>query len=388
MELLSTITKVVLGTHKMERMLTRFCVREKAVKPFKMEDDFNPPNVLEGFLCTEDGPFYGSMLITSINDGPAEQWVFATPKFDYPFDRSGAWNFPDARAIEIYRKLDGTNVLAYSYAFEEKMFVTYKLRLNPIVRNSGKWGPFQDMLNEMLQKYGDEIQRLVREHPYNLSFELYGSRNKHLMVYGVPLELCFLFLVDKANGTIFPPSVLKAHALLVPETLRVEAADTVSLYKTHQENDEKKIKKTELGLEGDEGWMWYMLTANGKWLAYKCKPPSVEEIHWKAGLSKNVIRATAFNALEHEEEITYDGVRTLLLETFSERDVDAQKALIEAALQEIRQELEFEQDVREHYHAVGVSIWQDKAKVMRAMSAYYPKQKMKLVYWLIANKFS
>lgn len=369
-------------------MLARFGVREKAVKPFRMEDDFNPPNVLEGFLCAEDGPYYGSMLITAVNDVPTEQCVFATPKFDYPFDRAGAWNFPDARAIEIYRKLDGTNVLAYSYAFEGKMFVTYKLRLNPIVRNSGKWGPFQDMLKEMLQKYGEEIQYLVREHPYNLSFELYGSRNKHLMVYETPLELCLLFLVEKTRGAIFPLSLLRAHGLSVPEMLRYEAADTVSLYKKHQEADEKNIRKTEIGLEGNEGWMWYMLTASGKWLAYKCKPPSVEEIHWKAGLSKNVIRATAFNVLEHEEEITFEGVRTLLLETFSERDVDAQKALIEATLNEIRGELEFEQEVREHYNAIGISLWQDKAKVMRAMSAYYPKHKMKLVYWLIANKFS
>ncbi len=369
-------------------MLTRFGVREKAAKPFKIEDDFNPPNVLEGFLCTEDGPYYGSMLLTAINDVPAEQWISATPKFDYPFDRAGAWNFPEARAIEIYRKLDGTNVLAYSYTIKGNMFVTYKLRLNPIVRNSGKWGPFQDMLKEMLQKYGEEIQRLVRGHPYNLSFELYGSRNKHLIVYETPLELCLLFLVDKASRAIYPPSMLKTHTLAVPEMTRYEAADSVSLYKNHQETDEKNIRKTELGLEGNEGWMWYMLTGSGAWRAYKCKPPSVEEIHWKAGLSKNVIRATAFNALEHEEEITYDGVRTLLLETYSERDVDAQRNLIEATLQEIRQELEFEQEVRKHYESIGMSIAQDKASVMRAMSQFYPKHKMKLVYWLIANKFS
>lgn len=369
-------------------MFTRFGVREKAVKPFRMEDDFNPPNVLEGFLCAEDGPYYGSMLLTGINDIPTEQWVFATPKFDYPFDRAGTWNFPEAHAIEIYRKLDGTNVLAYSYTFEGEMFVTYKLRLNPIVRNSGKWGPFQDMLKEKLQTYGEEIQRLVRKHPYHLSFELYGSRNKHLIVYETALELCLLFLVDKARGAIEPPSVLKAHTLAVPEMLRCEAADYVNLYKKHQESDEKNIRKTEVGLEGNEGWMWYMLTTNGQWMAYKCKPPSVEEIHWKAGLSKNVIRATAFNVLEHEEEITFEGVRTLLLETFTERDVDAQKNLIESTLTEIRQELEFEQDVREHYQTIGVSLCQDKAKVMRAMSAYYPKHKMKLVYWLIANKFS
>jgi hypothetical protein len=57
------------------------------------------------------------------------------------------------KKIHIYEKLDSTNVLAYRYKDADgNSYLTYKLRLYPVLRN-GRWGPFLDMLKELVQKY-------------------------------------------------------------------------------------------------------------------------------------------------------------------------------------------------------------------------------------------
>ena len=39
----------------------------------------------------------------------------ATPKLRYPFDRHGAFHFPSVKQIDIYEKIDGTNIVAYQF---------------------------------------------------------------------------------------------------------------------------------------------------------------------------------------------------------------------------------------------------------------------------------
>ena len=56
---------------------------------------------------------------------------------------------------------------------------------------------------------------------------------------------------------------------------------------------------------GTEGRVWYMRTLPGDVVMFKCKPESVEQIHFAAGagLSKNIVRATAYNVLETDSEV-------------------------------------------------------------------------------------
>jgi hypothetical protein len=46
-------------------------------------------------------------------------------------------------------------------------------------------------------------------------------------------------------------------------------------------------------LVGIEGTVWYVDEPNGKVTMWKCKPESVEGIHWVAGINKKAVLATS-----------------------------------------------------------------------------------------------
>lgn len=367
----------------LDKMIERFKVKKENVKPFASIDTFNNNNKLEGYICASDGPHYGSMLITKINDVETEQWVLATPKLDYPFDRAKKWHFPSALELKIYNKLDGSNIVAYGYVFNGQKLVTYKLRLNPIVQNSGRWGPFLDMLNELLSKYKDSIVQYVKTHNENLSFELWGNRNKHLIVYEQPLDLTLLFRINAITGDILPPVQIDKIPLCKCYEFAKDS-NYVQLYKWMQVEDEAKIKKTDVGLIGEEGRVWYLKLSTGKWIMFKMKPESVEKIHWAGGLGTNIIKATAFNVLETFPEITYERVRDLLLETCMLKNIEDKKEFIIRIINEVNEQLVFEQQVLDEYKKVGKSILEDKVTVMRALSKRFPSNKMSHVYAVIS----
>lgn len=372
----------------MKRMTERLRATEKEIRPFTEEDAFNQNRKLEGWICIKDGPYYGALLLTRIGDEPTEQWVFGTPKLDYPFDRNGNWHFPRATDVLVYDKLDGTNIVAYAYNHGGRRFVTYKTRLTPVVRNSGRFGPFRDMLNEVLPKYRATIETIVRTRGWNLSFELYGARNKHLMIYTLPLDLCLLFKINQLTGEIVPPLPSPDDALL-PRPLCYPfppGGNYVETYQWHQREDEQRLAKTDLGYEGSEGRVWYMKLETGRWIMAKCKPESIEAIHWAAGLSKNIIRATAYNVLENHPEIDFARIKELLLETHAEKEIDDRRDIIEEVIAEIRKDLEFEQQVLDEYRKIGIDIRTDKGAVMRAMAQKFSKERIRWVYFVLANK--
>ena len=78
------------------------------------------------------------MFLRMVNGKYKPQVVFATPKIDYPFtsrpDGRRVYHFPAVNKVEIYEKLDGTNIFAYAYTDGREIFVTYKTRLVPILK--------------------------------------------------------------------------------------------------------------------------------------------------------------------------------------------------------------------------------------------------------------
>jgi hypothetical protein len=168
----------------LETALRLLAIEEKWVQPFAVQDPFGDL-ALEGYLSLRPDHRYGALAITRVDGRPAPQRVLATPKIRYPFDRGGTFRFPPVAGITIYEKLDGTNVLAYRYLDADGgLHTTYKLRLFSVLRNS-KWGPFLDMWNEMLARY-PAIATLAEVNGCAVSFELYGSRNAHLVLYDSP----------------------------------------------------------------------------------------------------------------------------------------------------------------------------------------------------------
>ena len=365
----------------LEKAIDALGVGAKDLQAFEMEDTFNG-HLLRGYLCRRPDHRYGALYLTHIDGEEAPQLIYATPKLHYPFDRAGTYRFPLAREVLVFEKIDGTNVLGFCYHWRGQSFLTYKLRLSPIVRNS-QHGPFLDLWQEILRQYPD-IPKLPALNGCAISFELYGARNKHLVVYDVPLAVAVLFGVDAA-GHVRPPTDLQL--LGVPAATLVarlaQVGDYQALYQGHQAECEQGNQLLEEGsLRGTEGRVWYMRPLAGEVVMFKCKPASVEQIHFAigAGLSKAIVRATAYNVLETEAALSYEGIRALLLEDYSEEEIDGYRPLIDQVIDQLNAEMQFQAQVLAMYDALGLDLATQKDQVMRAFSAQFPKKLMRKVY--------
>jgi hypothetical protein len=361
-------------------------VQEKHLAPFETEDNFNN-NILKGFLCRVGDHRYGAIYLTHINDIEEPQLIYATPKLHYPFDSAGTYRFPPAKRVEVYEKLDGTNILAYRYTCKGQTYLTYKLRLTAVVRDS-RFGPFLDFWREMLKRYPD-IPRLPEINDCNISFELYGALNKHLILYKIPLDTAVLFGVD-SKAEIRTPSTLETLGVpIAPLYARLEGAkDYQREYQKHQVDCEAMNRETEDGtIEGTEGRVWYLQDIHNHIVMFKCKPESVEQIHWATGgLSKNAVIATAYNLLETDEQLTYDRLKELLLEEYSEDAIERFRPHIEAVIQQITEEMRFKEKVLEFYYKLDLDFQREKNAVMRAFSQQYPKSLMRRIYSILSQE--
>lgn len=359
-------------------------LEEKWLQPFEVQDPFNDDLDLKGYLSLRPDHRYGALAVTHVNGKPAPQRIFATPKLHYPFDRTGAFHFPPVKDIAIYEKLDGTNILAYRYRdAEENLHTTYKLRLFPVLRN-GKWGAFLDMWREMLGRY-PAIPELPAKNDCAVSFELYGAQNAHLVLYERPLDCALLFGVSD-SGTVIPPSRLDTGTVPVPWLYGELRAgdDPVAAYARIREDIERDIEKLEDGkLKGSEGAVWYVTPANGETVIFKCKPESVEAVHWTEGINKAAVMMTCWNLLETSDTLSYETLLPLLLEDYAQEEIDRFRPHVDACIEEVNRELAFRNRVLSAYAATGLSIASDKAAVMRALSQQFSRGEMKKVYSLI-----
>lgn len=121
---------------------------------------------------------------------------------------------------------------------------------------------------------------------------------------------------------------------------------------------------------------------------WKCKPESVEAIHWATGINKVAVIATCWNALETVDVLSYETLLPLLLEEYQPDDIEKFRANIDDALRQVNAEQAFRQRVREAYAALraqGLSLTQDKGAVMRALSGQFERGQMGCVYAAIVK---
>lgn len=358
---------------------------EKWLQPFDVVDPFSGLR-LEGYLSLKPDHRYGALAVLKVDGREVPQRILATPKLYYPFDRSGAFHFPPVREIDIYEKIDGTNVLAYRLRdAENRWYVTYKLRLHPVLRN-GKWGHFLEMWKEILERY-PQIPELPVINKCALSFELFGSRNALLMLYETPLDCALLFGVD-GGGRYRSIDELDCGGVPVPAHLgRLKAGeDPVAVYGRIREKLQATIQsRDDDRLSGQEGAVWYVTTTKMERVLFKCKPESVESIHWKGGINKTAVMATCWNLLESEDLLHYEMLERLLLEEYTQGEIDAFKEHIDACMDAVNEEVRFRDRVLEAYDKIGIKLSQDKASVMRKLSGQFPRALMKKVYTLISR---
>ena len=360
------------------------------LQPFDTADPFNDNLPLRGFLSQRPDHRYGGLAITHVGEVPAAQFIPATPKLRYPFGRDGSFHFPRVKRVHLYEKLDGTNVLAYRYADGHgKLRLTYKLRLSPVLRNS-RFGPFLDMWREILARHPN-ISKLAEANACSISFEMYGKRNAHLILYENDLDAAVLFGVDAKFAIVAPCRLDLMGVPAAPLACELSAdADPVAKYanvraemeqRNHATDDEKLI--------GTEGMVWYFEDPTGLITMWKCKPESVEEIHWAAGINKKAVIATCWNFLETADNLTYESLQPLLLEEYTQEDIEKFSTNIRQSIEAVKLEFEFREHVLAKYDALaakGMSIHTDKGAVMRELSKQFERSEMKKVFSAISMR--
>lgn len=337
-------------------------VDAKFLQPFDVTDPFNDEARLEGCLCQRPDHRYGALALLRVNGAPAPQRIFATPKLHYPFGKDGRFFFPPIQSVQLYEKLDGTNVLAYRYLDAGgQSRLTYKLRLSPVLRNS-KWGPFLDYWRELLARHPD-LPGLVEANACHVSFEmygarnahLYGARNAHLIAYDVLLAVAVLFGVRPADATVVGPFAMQTGSVPVAPLLGELRAgeDPVARFQALREELERRNQPAaDDQLSGVEGAVWYVREPSGRVTMWKCKPESVEAIHWAVGINKAAVIATCWNALETSDVLNYDALLPLLLEEYQADDIEKFRPHIDDAIRQVNAEQAFRQRVREAYATV------------------------------------
>ncbi len=363
---------------------------KKNYSPFRTVDSFNPRNEVEGFICRESTEYYGALLITKVNSREVpEQLIMGTPKIHYPFTSNFSgerkYRFPSAKNIEIYEKLDGTNILAFVYTDGKNRFLSFKTRLMPFINPKSTKGSFFQMWNEVASDYFDDMRRMITINKLNLSFELYGAKNPHLVLYDIPIAFALLFGV-KSTGRIFSPSQID-NTFPQTKLMKIIDSDYIQNYRSIQTELNDNLKQKGDNYIGIEGTVWYLHTHDGKCVQYKCKPDIIEAIHMAAskGLNKNVILATCWNALENIDVLTHDFVEKLLLEEFKPDEIYRSQQRIENCINIVNDEINFREKVLEEYKKLETDIAVKKIEVMRALSNKFPREKMGKVYKTIID---
>lgn len=359
----------------------------KKWRSFIETDPFNPQNTLVGKICHEQGEEYGKVILTQVNDQECYQVIHSTPKMYYPFNKQGNFYFKKLSTPAIaYVKYDGTNIIGYSYFYHGNQYVTYKTRLNPVLK-SGRFGNFYDMWCEILQKY-PQISQIILEENVNLSFELYGILNKILIIYPFRLDIRLLFGITTNNHIILPERFSK-HKIPIAERYSEFKVNT-NFVKTYNDLRDKLEKLNEVRsnseIVGLEGLVIYQLTEDATtWKQWKLKPESIFKIHTKPGISKKDIMITCYNTLENIDidGITFEVVKNLLLEEYTENEIIRNEYKIKQVIKEVKEELRLRHAIITTYKDLNLSIKKDKAHTMRTLSRYFPNSKMGYVYTVV-----
>ena len=364
-------------------------VQEKVLKQFSERDPFND-HTIEGYLSRHGDHRYGAMAILSINEEPCEQVVWATPKLHYPFDKHGKYIWPSVDELEIWEKLDGTNILAYRYTYNGRTYITYKTRLSPVLKAS-QFGDFLSLWKEYLEG-NPWVEDVIKLNPdYNLSFELYGSRNQITVEYEEDLAAALLFGVRAEDHAIRPPSQLKLpqYAALPRQASFFQKSDLEEPTAIYQKSrtDNSVRNQEALSSEGD---VFYVHT-NGKWVMFKCKPEEIEKIHWTTGgIPKISIYNTCMNAYEDTDDPDVDYAKQLLLEEYTESQIEKAGERIAKLFKKAKKQVELKRRVNGVYRraqAEGFDIKADKRKTLRWMSQFFERDQMKKVGTVISAMY-
>jgi len=343
-------------------------INNKKWRAFEAQDPFNPGNIVTGYIHMTGHLSYGMLYITHVNGEECEQKIWATPKLSYPFgyseDGEREYKWPDFTKILSTTKLDGTNVCAFKYSDAKgKKYVSYKTRRTPFMGDD-----FIDLWNECLGMWN-----IVVPDGMNLSFEMWGYKNPHLIKYDTPLEATLLFGI-KPMGLIVPADMIDVDCPKVGGEL-TEGDDLNELYESDEEEMEEDLEVTDEYIIGDEGHVWYLLDDDGHAVMMKVKPKSVRDVHWNplrnSGIPNHCIASTVINSFEETDVPDADLICELLAEEFEEWMIEKSRHRIEKVLAGILVKRKFKKQIIEEYREHGFDIYKDKRTCMRWFGQKY-----------------
>lgn len=348
-----------------------------------------------GYICRHESEKLGMLAITELAGQERLEFVYAMPKIHYPydFDRDGRpivaisvpQNIVDAR---FTLKLDGTAIIFYPLkdASGQLLEVIPRTRLQPVLAAS-RWGDWWGLLDEAMPDRS-RVEEAVRVQDAVLIFELWGYRNPHLVRYETPLALTLHTAVRHRKVASFRrlTDIAARYGFDLIPTLEVAAPNAAGLaeaYRRWQERMEAANRAAGEGVFTQEGAILVLSTAETA-TYWKCKPPSIEEIHWASGAT--ISRETILQALHKMLENGYDfspgrveDLQAMLEADYDPREIEGAADLIQREYLDFTVEMQRRAWLRQLVQDSGLDV-RDLPNLMRHLSQHYPKREMRWVY--------
>ncbi len=355
-----------------------------------------------GYLCRQESEKLGLLAITEVAGEERLEFIYSMPKIHYPYlkDRDGRpqvsisvpMNIVDARFTE---KLDGTAIIFYGLPGKdgEILEVIPRTRLQPILAPS-RFGDWNKLLNEALPDRSG-VEEAVRTQRVVLAFELWGYRNPHMITYETPLALTLHTAIRhrKPVSHRLLSDFAARYGFNLAKSVAVEQPDANGLAAAYRRLQQAMEARNQAAGEEkfvEEGLILVLSTAETA-TYYKCKPPTIEEIHWAqgAGIGKYNIEHTLYKMAENGYDFLTGSVADLKAELEGDFDADAvlnAAELIERSYAEFVLEQQQRQWLKQLVDDSGLNV-HDLPTLMRYLSNHYAKRQMSWVYGTVKSLY-
>lgn len=358
-----------------------------------------------GYLCRQESDKFGMLAVTEQAGAPRLEFIYAMPKIDYPYipQQDGSLRVvidvpPGTVDARFTHKLDGTAIIFYPLTGPdgEILEVIPRTRLQPVLTPS-RWGDWNALLAAALPDRSG-VEAAVRTERAVLIFELWGNRNAHLIRYDEPLRLT-LHTARHLDGRLYPfPDVMalaEKYGLEVVKSVAVltpDAAGLVAAYAQVQAEMEARNQAAGEEVFVDEGVILALSTAQTA-VYLKCKPPSIEEIHWQADqhVSKAHIEQALFKLAENNYDFDTGQVADLyekLESDFDREELEANADLIERIFHDFRAEMRKQATLRDLLRTLIAQENLDPTDLpglMRHLSKHYARSEMSWVFGVVKS---
>ena len=356
-------------------------------------------HAFSGYLCRQESEKFGMLAITQLDGEERLELVYAMPKIHYPYaketDAAGEEILrveipvpPDAVDARFTHKLDGTAIIFYPLTAPDGrvLEVLPRTRLQPVISPS-RWGNWNALIDEAMPDRSGVEQAVTGERVV-LIFELWGYRNAHLVTYTTPLAMTLHTGVQ--NGQVLSykrlSEIAERYGLPLVDSVAVLSPDSAGLaaaYRRLQEEMEGRNRAAGEETFVEEGAILMLSTAQNATL-WKCKPPSVEEIHWAAGagLSKANVEQALHKMLENGYDFATGSVadlKTELESDFEPTQIEYAAPLVEEVYRDFVEEQKRRVRLRQLVEESGLDL-KDLPNLMRTLSAHFAKREMGWVY--------